>query len=1162
MKSKFLNAALLSALVVGVPMGVSSCKDYDDDINRLDGQYADLQKQIAALQSSIDSYNASAQAAANEAKQAAAAAQSTADAAAKAAAEAKAEAAAAQAAADKAKADAIAEIKALLEKELAGKADKSELQALAERLTGVDNRLATLEAAFGKPTDPDQPDTSLNEAVQALKTQVQALQNFQKEIEALNLSDKLAKIETLNNTITTINSTIADLQGDSKRLKEQLDAVAAQVGAIHTNLVTISGSALRSLVFQPSFYWHGIEAIHAGTYVYKAITMPGVNPDTKSVGDSFQSKEKLQDSVRVTPALVMDYHMNPSSAVVPTDPKAYSLLAGNYAFERGTDANVVTPTVYEVATAADGTLTVKANLKHGRLPLIDPENKLTSMALQVKIQKNGQDTTITSDYAAVKATNDYGFRLADASKTAHQAHWPTTAEEAIESNAAIPVAYNSMISVSKYVDTHVSTTSDFASDYVWDAPNATSGKVRDYGFKYEYQLVGYMDGNHATSESAHAALSTAQGLVAASSVSAAEYQAINSDMNVQTEVSNNINDIWLRPQITKDGKQQAWGAEQNEATIDREPLVRVALKDTISGEYAAVGFIKFVIVPADLEDTVTPIDPFEDKKDVYVLTCPLRGDHWDVTWDQVEERILAKLGVSKTQFEEEFKPDFANPAATTGEFNAKVLNQFNRNYTARTAAQNLGTIGFTNDDTEGLQTNIFCWSFTPAQLYQYFVTQGKTSLDVTVRFVKEWNVTTGSNHVQTLHHYVYVTFVWTPAHLDITPSGSINDNNKINNMWYKPFSAEHGGFAETHENVEVPRDGATCKFESSMLYPWVANNSDSTMQRIFVTLNNPGDGHIYHGFWDKYLKKYFNFKETQEVATAWGVSGREYAVRGNGVVLEAAIKPVTAASNWQPIAVISTPNFVTTTTWANDNVNVTYQDNEYALDILSAYSSQDLAQEQTSTGTVEITVENDCNLKMPVANNTYNLRFLRPVNLLITKDAEMIDAHNDGAVVKLADLLDFSDWRYNAANVESISLFSANPSYYQYYGIEQLYIGTLDRTLGTNALVSSGSVVNVTYVDGLNNSVAANKDLLGNIAPKMDLVYTPATTLSKTDMGTLTYYNNGETFNKPFDIYVPVVVTYKWGWLVPGHWDYKAGTFAQRLEQQFIKITVKKTYGE
>jgi peptidoglycan hydrolase CwlO-like protein len=57
MNKKFLSAVLFGALMVSSTGTFVSCKDYDDDIDNLQGQIDGVKSQIAALESKINEGN-------------------------------------------------------------------------------------------------------------------------------------------------------------------------------------------------------------------------------------------------------------------------------------------------------------------------------------------------------------------------------------------------------------------------------------------------------------------------------------------------------------------------------------------------------------------------------------------------------------------------------------------------------------------------------------------------------------------------------------------------------------------------------------------------------------------------------------------------------------------------------------------------------------------------------------------------------------------------------------------------------------------------------------------------------------------------------------------------------------------------------------------------
>ena len=138
------------------------------------------------------------------------------------------------------------------------------------------------------------------------------------------------------------------------------------------------------------------------------------------------------------------------------------------------------------------------------------------------------------------------------------------------------------------------------------------------GLHYEFTAIDYKIGENKTGESVHVE-EIAEGVFAARSV-------------------------------TADGKTITGQVATKEA-VDREPLVRVDLVDE-NGNIVRYGYIKLRIVdtkPANLEVTIDLPE--------YWMNC---GDEHSITWSQVENLILAKLGTDgmlKQNFEKEYYLD-------------------------------------------------------------------------------------------------------------------------------------------------------------------------------------------------------------------------------------------------------------------------------------------------------------------------------------------------------------------------------------------------------------------------------------------------------------------------------------------------------------------------
>ena len=361
---------------------------------------------------------------------------------------------------------------------------------------------------------------------------------------------------------------------------------------------------LKALVFQPAFYYHGIEAMEAIGLNYKTLTVAKVDAD----GNYDKDVPVVGEATTMIPDLVADYHVNPTVAKVPGDVKAYTFLRydKNYTRSAATAPKVVKTNVTN-GKAPKGILTVNAHFTDADIKNIENDEQVTVLALQV----SKGDTVVTSDYAAVKAAYYKDLVLAAVDSIhANDRHLFTTAAEAIADNEHVcKIVWNSNgIDIARLVNTHRTNIDKEGTHSKWDV-RAADGTVEKYGFKYSYELVGYHKGNNETSESAHAAL---KGSV-------------------------------IRPQMTSGGKQQPWGFTQNKATKDREPLVRVILTDTISGKIASVGYLKFKITDTANQNEVvlTPNFPFANG---YTVDCTETETKLGLSWHQVEEQILAQLG--------------------------------------------------------------------------------------------------------------------------------------------------------------------------------------------------------------------------------------------------------------------------------------------------------------------------------------------------------------------------------------------------------------------------------------------------------------------------------------------------------------------------------------
>lgn len=278
MRKTFLKVSLLGALALSMPLAITSCKDYDDDIEVLNQETGDLKTQLSALESALSAAKSEAAAAAQAAQNAKAAADAAANAAAAAqstgdqalveaqkanaaAAEAKTEAELAKQAAATAKAEAISEAiaqvnellknyptKADLDKALENYATKeyvqAELNKVASEIAAVDAKLVALDTKLTGEIN------ELTTFKAAAETQIKALEEF-KALAEKNLKDLADKFDALEIKVDGISTKVGSLESDllnlnnslesvKTSLTEKIEALDIRVKAIEAKLTKIS----------------------------------------------------------------------------------------------------------------------------------------------------------------------------------------------------------------------------------------------------------------------------------------------------------------------------------------------------------------------------------------------------------------------------------------------------------------------------------------------------------------------------------------------------------------------------------------------------------------------------------------------------------------------------------------------------------------------------------------------------------------------------------------------------------------------------------------------------------------------------------------------------------------------------------------------------------
>ena len=658
-------------------------------------------------------------------------------------------------------------------------------------------------------------------------------------------------------------------------------------GAPGKKVVVSLSSALKSLVFDPDFYYAGIEAFDFATYKYKPATVKAVDAD----GDySKDAPTVADDAFTYAPDLAATYFLNPSNAKMSNDAAKYSFIAYNKDYTRAAADYGSTFKVESADLTTKGKVTVHAKYNGNAIKNLADNNQVTVLALQY----TSGDSVVTSDFAAIKAST-YSKLVLNNPTLQHvdaiPSHLYQTAMDAINNKAQIHVAWNSKgIDLREYVNTDRTYDKDeHPTCKAWDK-NAAEGLVEKSGFKYSFELVGY---------------------------------------------------------------------------------IKVVIDKTVAEN------------KAEEVDLVTVNKP-------YTIAC---GDNnielQKVTWAQVEEQLYAKLNMSKEAFEDAYELD-------GGTADAKQFEKATTDAEALAADKKIGTVSQTTDDVEGKQTEVIAWSIKNQAAYAAFKA-GKTTLSTYVRYALKADKTAANK-------YVYVKLTWTPSAINLKPSTTFGNENKIKSYWYAANSAVAGtGYDDVHGNVEVVgTKDANDEYVFDLKNALVGNKlSVNPLTAPYADLNQE-------------LKLTFGF-----------VTGKGLFASEDGKQVYAEKELTNVVASLDPVTGI-----------------VTYAQNETAKKLLNAYGHKDLKNTVTAIVAVKATI---CgNIDVPVASNEFNVKFLRPINVE-EATASFEDAETAGSTANIK--LTFTDWRdHNFTDAK----VTKGKDYFEYYGVQEIAVDIDNATTDLN----------------------------------------------------------------------------------------------------------------
>ena len=793
---------------------------------------------------------------------------------------------------------------------------------------------------------------------------------------------------------------------------------------------------LKALVFSPEYYYQGIEAFEMATYKFKPKTVETVDPDGNYKTDAPTTASAF---FNYAPDMTASYFLNPANAKVEDKAELFSFISADKKYTRATGAKRDFR-VEKVDLSKSGMVTVHTKYNGDAVKSIAADNQVTVLALQYK----GVNGTVTSDFAAVRATAYTDLQLNLASDPHACNHLYATAARAINNPAQANLKYNDDKGIDLRELINTDRVYQGGACQGWDK-NAKEDLVKQAGFKYSFELVGYHKGVNETSQSAHAAIA-ADGYT-------------------------------MRAQMPEGGKQQPYGYSaseanklQNPATMNREPLVRVILTDTVNNKIASVGYLKFKITDKDTQDQ-QQVFPMATVTTPYTIDCD--DDNvmkQDLKWFDIEEQIIAQLSLSKTQFETTY--DYEGAALDLDQFDKAELNA-----TALLPVNKIGVVQHTTLDVNGTETEVLKWAVNNQKAYAAFKS-GKTSLTTYIRFTKKTDATSVAkpDYVNSADKYVYVKFTWTPSAINLTPSTAFDNDSKIVSYWYGPSKLEAGsGFAEIHGNVEAvgSTDNKKNGAETAAADDEFVFNISNTLKGNKLAVNE--------------MKAPYAGLNSKLVLTYEFITGHGLYANADGSKIFT--DPLLA-------------NLVATLDKATGVVSMKGC-SKAAKELLNAYApkiGEVNTLDKVLTARVKVVATMCGDIDVPVDNKEFDVKFIRPISIT-DATAKFVDGVTTTAKLNLT----FVDWRgYNFTGTRV-----PNSNYFTYYGVKSIALDIPNAKTNLN-----------------NNWNDKLSDLTNKI--KLDFNAPTAAQIAAQDFGTITYSNNGSTVGT-FQVKIPATVTYDWG---------------------------------
>ena len=505
------------------------------------------------------------------------------------------------------------------------------------------------------------------------------------------------------------------------------------------------------------------------------------------------------------------------------------------------------------------------------------------------------------------------------------------------------------------------------------------------------------------------------------------------------------------------------------SAIGRRPVVMVKLVNPADNDKVLlVGYVKIdIVAEIGFKDLLVNEAPY-----TYAYLCG--GFTEETTWSEMSRNVYEELGVTKEVFN-------ATYTVVAGETYEKVNGEMKR-VVVSGVNDAYGMLTYTQDNTPGSTNDKITWTANDTQRDLVYAQTGHTKT-IYLKFVDNAN--------ENSQVYLGLTVI-------VADKPEVEWGTKIQQYWYP----ENEALADRDTvRMNVPRP-TTAGISSQDVLNYVKDLDDNFVgNKIDYTLTSAAQNTYYSltGNMAPVVYAYYFAANQPSVVTSAGTihltvnTARTQLMDGANVIAE--IDPTTGV--------------------------VTYQQNARAKELLNLFGHADAKPDQLFA---EVSVEatyGSC--KLALDQRDFNVRFLRPVDVLDNDYGKFIDAQANGSTVKLGDLFDLQDWRdMPLIDRSSTGVYSSHQengvSLYDYYLFDNIFVdlanAECDLTGSREKLTDVTRALELDVIDGSNNVVSTNIVNISNI--------------NNLNTYQIRYMNNGGNV-QDFNLWIPVEITYSWG---------------------------------